>query len=50
LELSGKEEPDRVVAAGHLPLLPLHHIVVFFNVGKLTPHHFTNACTSARGR
>jgi hypothetical protein len=48
-EPSGEEEPDRVVAALHLPLFPLHHAVVFFHAGKLTPCRFTNACTSARG-
>jgi hypothetical protein len=34
-ELSGKEEPDRVIAARHLSLLPLHRAAVFFHTGKL---------------
>jgi hypothetical protein len=31
------------------PSSPLHHAAVFFHTGKLAPHRFTNACTSARG-
>jgi hypothetical protein len=47
-EPSGKEVSDQVVAARHLPMLPIHRATVFFQDVKLALHRFTNACTTAR--
>jgi hypothetical protein len=47
-ELSRKEEPDWVITACRLPLLPLHRAVVSFHTGKHAPLLFTDAFTSAK--